>query len=429
MFNDITRYDVFCQFRSQIRSSKVHLLIGIDIGKDKHHAFFGTAYGKTLWRRLIFENNISGYQKLIEQTRSLLSQHELEEAVFGLEPTGNYHKPLSRWLINQGYEVVFVTGKAVKDNRGLIDGRWDKNDTKDSANVADLMGQGKCQFHEYPDEDLLSLRNLLSLRKRLKKDEHRLKMQIRNNLLAKYFPEMDCYWGSCLNENLAIVRWYLDPRKIAATEFGEFVKHVTTTDRGIRQTRRLRKIYEAAKESVGLPVDAAVTFEAQMVVDRLKENDRQISDTMKEIKQVSENLPGYALLQTIPGFGPYISALVIGALGNPFRFKNHKQVIRLAGLDLNASRSGKTSDKAVPVISKKGNADLWYGLYQAGLIASYHNRDFRRLFYQKLEGRQGERGIKTKMRVKLAAKMIVIAWTMLKTNEPFDPGRLAVESS
>ncbi len=429
MFNDITRYDYFCQFRSEIRGSKHHLIVGIDIGKDKHHAFFGTAYGKTLLRRLLFDNNIKGYQKLMEQIDILVSQYQLKKVILGLEPTGNYHKPLARWLLSMGHEVVYVAGKAVKDNRQLLDGRWDKHDTKDSANVADLMSQGKCQFYEYPDDELLTLRSLLSLRKRLKKEEHRLRMQIRNSLLAKYFPEMDRHWGSCLEENLSIVYWYLDPRKIAATEFREFVKHVTTTDRGLRQVQRLRKIYETAKESVGLPVDSAVAFEARLLVDRLRQNRLEVSRTMDEIKRICVKLPGYDLLQTIPGFGPYITALVLGSLGNPFRFKSRKQVIRLAGLDLNANRSGKTSNTAVPVISKKGNADLRYGLYQAGFIASFHNDAFRRLFHRSLEGRQGERGIKTKMRVKLAAKILVIAWTILKNNEPFDTARLLAESN
>ncbi len=41
---------------------------------------------------------------------------------------------------------------------------------------------------------------------------------------------------------------------------------------------------------------------------------------------------------------------------------------------------------------------------------------------------QGERGIMTKGRVKLAAKMLVIAWTLFKSNEPFDETRLLAES-
>ncbi len=62
----------------------------------------------------------------------------------------------------------------------------------------------------------------------------------------------------------------------------------------------------------------------------------------------------------------------------------------------------------VPFISKKGDADLRYGLYQAGLIASFHNAGFRRLFNSILDARQGERGIRTKMRVKMSAKLLVI---------------------
>ena len=426
--DDVNRFEQFCQFRRIIRGSREHLIVGIDIAKDKHHAFFGTAYGKTLWRRLIFTNDLIGYQRLVEQTGLLLQQHQLKEVVFGLEPTGNYHKPLAHWLIQHNYLVVLVAGKAVKDNRELLDGRWDKNDTKDSANVADLVSQGKCQFYEQPASVFVAVRNLIVVRKQLKKEEHKLRMRIRNGLIVKYFPEMDRYWGSCLEENLAIVRWYLDPQKIAGTDFNLFVRHVTTTDRGLRQVRRLKAIHQAAGRSVGLPVDDSAGFEARMLVERLKQVKDEISQTMLQIEGLCRTLAGYKLLLTIPGFGPYIAPLVLATLADPFRFTSRKQVIRLAGLDLNASRSGKKSQDSVPVISKKGDAHLRYALYQAALIASYHYDGFRRLFHRMLDGRQGERGIKTKARVKIAAKMLIIAWTMLKNNEPFDETRLLAES-
>ena len=181
------------------------------------------------------------------------------------------------------------------------------------------------------------------------------------------------------------------------------------------------------KNSVGLPVNAAAAYEAKMLVERFKSVRQERLQTMEQIETICRKLPAYKLLLTIPGFGPYIAPLVLSALANPLRFKSRKQVIRLAGLDLNASRSGKTSQDSVPVISKKGDADLRYGLYQAALIASYHNDSFRRIYHRMLEGRQGERGIKTKARVKLAAKMLVVAWTMLKNNEPFNPNHLLAE--
>ncbi len=38
----------FRQFRREVRGSEDYLLVGVDVGKEKHHAFFGTAMGRTL---------------------------------------------------------------------------------------------------------------------------------------------------------------------------------------------------------------------------------------------------------------------------------------------------------------------------------------------------------------------------------------------
>jgi len=52
---------------------------------------------------------------------------------------------------------------------------------------------------------------------------------------------------------------------------------------------------------------------------------------------------------------------------------------------------------------------------------------FRTYFTRLLRGRERERGIKTKMRVKLATKMLVIARTLMKKREAFDPAHLNIE--
>ena len=40
------RLEEFRQLRQEIRQSEEHLIVGIDIAKDRHHAFFGTATGR-----------------------------------------------------------------------------------------------------------------------------------------------------------------------------------------------------------------------------------------------------------------------------------------------------------------------------------------------------------------------------------------------
>ena len=79
------------------------------------------------------------------------------------------------------------------------------------------------------------------------------------------------------------------------------------------------------------------------------------------------------------------------------------------------------------MISRRGKADLRYALYQAALIASIKNPDFIAYYTDKLRGREREPGIKIKMRVKLAAKLLMIAWTLMKKKEPFHPGYLRAE--
>jgi hypothetical protein len=45
-------------------------------------------------------------------------------------------------------------------------------------------------------------------------------------------------------------------------------------------------------------------------------------------------------------------------------------------------------------------------------------------YTRKLLGREREKGIHMKMRVKQSAKMLLIAWTLMKKEEVFDPAYL-----
>jgi transposase len=219
--NDDSRLHLFRQMKREIRGSEEYLLVGIDVAKDRHDVFFGSARGRSFLRKLVVDTTREGFEKLCLHAEAIRKQHGLNKMVFGLEPTADYHKPLGEYLIKQGHRVVLIAGSAVKKNRELLDGRWDKHDAKDAANVADLVGQGKCLFYEFPSLDLQELRSLLSLKRRLKKSEQSYRVRIRNHLIAQYFPEMDTYFN--YGEGPAIVRWCLDPKELANLSLEEFV--------------------------------------------------------------------------------------------------------------------------------------------------------------------------------------------------------------
>jgi transposase len=425
--NNRNRLEEFRQLRKQIRQSEKHLIVGIDIAKERHHAFFGTATGKALLRRLVFSNDGEGFRRLLDQAEALRVRHGLKKVVYGLEPTANYHKPLGEYLINLGRMVVLVSGVTVKRNRESLDGRWDKHDVKDSANVADLISQGKCLYYEHPSAELRGLRGLLSLKRRLKRQEQSYRVRIRNHLIAQYFPEMDSEYGRSEAQGLAIVRWCFPVSQMTQIDVAPFIERVTSRRVSREKRRRLEAIWEKAGASIGCDGVPGLDHEAKVMVEGLRQLREMIKETEQKIEELCQQFPYYRYLLTIPGFGPDVSAKVLGAIGDPDRFENGKQVLKMGGLDLSADRSGKDSDKATPEISKRGKSDLRYALYQAAFIASTKNRGFMLYYASKIQGRQKEKGIHTKMLVKLSAKLLVIAWTLMKKKEAFDPAYLNAE--
>jgi transposase len=207
-------------------------------------------------------------------------------------------------------------------------------------------------------------------------------------------------------------------------EYGEFEQLVAPGREKLYQGRRLPLIWKMAGDSVGCEVGKGAEFEAKVMVEGLRQIREGLGALDEKIQEICSEFPEYEFLLSIPGFGPDVASKVLGAIGDPFRFQNGRQVLKMAGLDLSAERSGQTSASAVPVISKKGKADLRYALYQAALIASVRNRHFMIYYTNQLQSREREPGIKTKIRVKLAAKLLVIAWTLMKKREPFNPDYL-----
>jgi len=50
----------FRKLKREIRGLEEYLIVGIDVAKDWHHAFFGSATGKTLMMRLSLATTMRG---------------------------------------------------------------------------------------------------------------------------------------------------------------------------------------------------------------------------------------------------------------------------------------------------------------------------------------------------------------------------------
>ena len=418
---DSRRIDQLRQTKSSIRGSNEHLIVGIDIAKNKHYAFFGNANGKSFLKKFVFNNDIEGLSNLLNKAETIQRKHKFTEIIFGVESTANYHKPVAESLIQKGYEVVLLSSVAVKRNRELLDGRWDKNDKKDAANIADIISQGKCLYYDYPCRSMKSIRTLLSLKRKLTKQKHALKMRIRGQIIAPYFPEMDVFFKTNEEVCLASIHGCLDPKKLSELDYSLFYGWITSKPKNITQQRRIKDLWEVSKNSIGCEVTDAVQFEASLLVDSFRRSKTLLEAVEKKLEKERVKFSGYKYLLSIPGFGPAIATMILGAIGDPNRFENGRQVLKLAGLDLSASRSGQSALNVRARISKKGKAELRYALYHAAFTASSRHKLFKSWFQLKIEKRQNEKGIRMKTRIKLSAKMLIITWTLMKRKEKFGP--------
>jgi transposase len=155
--------------------------------------------------------------------------------------------------------------------------------------------------------------------------------------VVQYFPELDRFWNNTAAENLAIVRWFLNPSSIRELACEQFISKVASHKGGLRQQRRLRQIWEAAGQSIGCRPGPAMQLEAELVVEALHGVQAQIGRVEQAIPELAAGFPEYDYLKSIPGFGPYVSAVTLAAIGNADRFENRAQLLRLAGFDLSAN--------------------------------------------------------------------------------------------
>jgi len=391
------------------------LIVGIDIGKRKHHARFINLRGYELGKVFSFTNNRDGMEKVVAKIEEAKKQNNLAKAVIGLEPSGHYWKAAAHYLSSQGYKLALVNPYHIKKTKEIDDNCQTKNDRKDPILIAKLVRDG-----DFFDPGLSSgvhadIRRMYRLRLKVKKSFVRQKTALKV-LLDEYFPEYEDFFCDVLGVTSEyLLRNYFLPKKIAKENILALAGKIKKVSRDRIKIDRIIKLVEASKCSIGITAGLeAASLEKIYILDEIKDLKGKLAYIDKRLKQYLTQIEYSKYLLSIPGVGTVTAAGFLGEIGDISKYSSAKEIIKLAGLNLVEISSGEK--KGSKKLSKRGNSILRCLLYQCAVVAIAKNAQIKKYFDYQIKTKN-----KMKMLVAVQCKLARIMFALLKYKKYYDP--------
>jgi transposase len=376
----------FRELKETLRTHRDRLLVGIDIAKAQHVAQVRLAHTRVVDPKLSIPNTAAGFAAFWAHLARRQAESGAPEIVCALEPTGTYHTALAQCLEAHGADVVLVAPAVAHLNRRTQDGTWDKSDPKDAANLCDLLEQGKVLFYALPEGPAGELRSLVRLLRQARTERAACRARWRNTLRPALGPA---------GEPLPAGVYAALPALLQGWEpAGGSARPGPPLGPGLAACTDLAARVTAVQQRIA-------TLEAACV-------------------QVARALPAFALLQSIPGVGPTVAALLVAEIGDVGWYTKASQLRKLAGLDIVRLQSGQWAGTGR--ISRNGRPLLRWALYQAALGAT-RTAAGRAAHAARLAKRAGDRHAGFKAMVEGAAAILRTVWGVWRSGVPYDPTR------
>lgn len=388
------------------------LYLGIDIGKRNHVASLIDENAKILFKAFSFGNTTDGANSLIEK---LLSYADKSNVEIGMEATGHYWLSVYSFLIEKEFTVHVVNPIQTDGWRKGTEIRKRKTDIIDSVLIADLIRYGDFDETSLSDEEMLSLRNLSRFRNYLVSSIGDLKRKVicvLDQIFPEYHSVFSDIFGETSKELLSHFQTADDFENISSKQLENVLEKVAL--KGLAKNK-ITRISELAATSFGLKFCRdSFSLQLKLLIEQIRFIEAQVSDVESEIKTVlcKINSP----ITTIPGIGDINGGVILGEIGDISRFSNASKLAAYAGIDASVSQSGdfRSSNNRM---SKRGSPYLRKALFQAALVAAFHDPVFS-AFYRKKRA-EGKHHLTALGAV--ARKLCNTVFAVLKNNTPYIP--------
>ena len=116
------------------------LIIGVDIGGEKHYARAILARGFEVSKKPFpFTSTEEGFESFVSWAYNLADSHKLTKIMIAVEPTGHYWFTFAAFLKKYDVQVVLVAPQHVKHSKEMDDNTQEKDDRKDPISSIELI--------------------------------------------------------------------------------------------------------------------------------------------------------------------------------------------------------------------------------------------------------------------------------------------------
>lgn len=193
----------------------------------------------------------------------------------------------------------------------------------------------------------------------------------------------------------------------------KIIRYLTREHTGLKEKLTSAKNELHSLEHAHQANEKAITLKEELISFYQDQIQTIEDELMKQVKSDEQFYKKVQNIETIKGVGFITIIKVLAEVNGFLLFKNIRQLVSYAGLDVVKNESGSYKGKSR--ISKKGNARLRSALYMPAVTAATYNSSLKE-FYERINtGREGKKhGIVAVMR-----KLLILIYTLWKKEEPY----------
>jgi transposase len=347
--------------------------VGIDLAVRGEHVARIFDDGRPVGKPLRFRLTSASLERFVAAITADLPPDGRITAV--MEPTGMAWFPVAAWLGRAGVRVIRVKGQRVRALRKYLS-EHAKTDLTDAHVLGALpsFGAGRLDPVFVPSPEQQALQRLTKQRERFEAAACAGKRRLLD-LIRWACPALEAVLPDLRTRlSLAILREYLDPRRVLAARRTTLARFIGAHASGNHPhggpfvDRLVDGLRAAARETIalhGLAVDfEALRFEVRQEIEQLALIERQIGGLARRIEELYARLHPADVLRSIPGIGVALAPVILGVLHGAARFRNGRHLRGFCGMVPHRSAAGGR-ERPGQRLSQSGNDRIKRALYLA----------------------------------------------------------------